>query len=200
MSNSVDDVKPRRGRPPQQKALATALSKPAIAVSTSVQRVNSRKGAPKKVQATTSTRRSTQQLRQRQVARTPTRSSADQIALTNTISNEPFGDPKFIANILPWICEIDTTRFRHAVQGKCVFISITEIETLLRLEKYEGKEKHNSHIISLIRPGGTAAYKLLCNAIHDLGPLYNEKYQEMLLLLPVDQRPTTKTSSHETGN
>ncbi|XP_065188047.1 uncharacterized protein LOC135818584 isoform X2 [Sycon ciliatum] len=198
MSNSVDDVKPRKGRPPQQKALATALSKPAIAVSTSVQRVNSRKGAPKKVQATTSARRSTQQLRQRQVARTPTRSSADQITLTNTISNEPFGDPKFIANILPWICDIDTTRFRHAVQGKCVFISITEIETLLRLEKYEGKEAHNSHIISLIRPGGTFAYKLLCNAIHDLGPLYNEKYQEMLLLLPVDQRPTTKTSSHGT--
>eukprot|EP00117_Sycon_ciliatum_P020941 scpid14546/ scgid18514/ NACHT, LRR and PYD domains-containing protein 2; Nucleotide-binding site protein 1; PYRIN domain and NACHT domain-containing protein 1; PYRIN-containing APAF1-like protein 2 len=113
-------------------------------------------------------------------------------------NNEPFGDPKFIANILPWICEIDTTRFRHAVQGKCVFISITEIETLLRLEKYEGKEKHNSHIISLISPGRTGAYKLLCNAIHDLGPLYNEKYQEMLLLLPVDQRPTAKTSSHET--
>ncbi|XP_065188050.1 uncharacterized protein LOC135818586 isoform X2 [Sycon ciliatum] len=113
-------------------------------------------------------------------------------------NNGPFDDPKFISHILPWIYELDATSFRHSMQHKGAFTSTKQIETLEHLENNKGKEAHNSHIISLISPGRTGAYKLLCNAIHDLGPLYDELYQEMLLLLPVDQPPTAKTSSHET--
>ncbi|XP_065188048.1 uncharacterized protein LOC135818585 [Sycon ciliatum] len=113
-------------------------------------------------------------------------------------NNGPFDDPKFISHILPWIYELDATSFRHSMQDKGAFTRRKQIETLEHLENNKGKEAHNSHIISLISPGRTGAYKLLCNVIHDLGPLYDELYQEMLLLLPVDQPPTAKTSSHET--
>eukprot|EP00117_Sycon_ciliatum_P043489 scpid102311/ scgid31478/ len=105
--------------------------------------------------------------------------------------SDPFGDPRFVSNHMRWIETLNADAFRAKIQALGLLTSIQEIADL-KLKQTNGENPaHNSHVISLINPGGNLAYKLLCQAIYSMNPiLHTAKFNEMILLLPENQRPS----------
>ncbi|XP_065196920.1 uncharacterized protein LOC135828399 [Sycon ciliatum] len=104
--------------------------------------------------------------------------------------SDPFGDPRFVSNHMLWIETLNADAFRAKIQALGLLTSIQEIADLKLKQTNGGNPAHNSHVISLINPGGNLAYKCLCQAIYSMNPiLHTAKFNEMILLLPEHQRP-----------
>ncbi|XP_065189146.1 uncharacterized protein LOC135819804 isoform X2 [Sycon ciliatum] len=102
---------------------------------------------------------------------------------------DPFGDQRFFSNHMLWIATLNADAFRVNIQAFGL-LTMADLSDLQLKQTNGGNSAHNYHVISLIRPGGNVAYKLLCQAIYSMNPiLHTAKFNEMILLLPESQRP-----------
>ncbi|XP_065187991.1 uncharacterized protein LOC135818527 isoform X2 [Sycon ciliatum] len=110
------------------------------------------------------------------------------------MERDPFASQEFITSILPWLYTIPATTLRHALQreGLLTFHMLKELEVT---ERNTGHVAHNEELLALIKPGGLIAYRVLCQAIRNMGT-YEHRLLQMQQLLPENQSPSTSPAAN----
>ncbi|XP_065198875.1 uncharacterized protein LOC135830562 [Sycon ciliatum] len=93
------------------------------------------------------------------------------------MAGNPYKTTEFVSKIHVWLQDVDPVRLRGLVQKEGL-ISFDQLE---RLRKMKDIAEHNAELISILCPGETKSYQVLCSVIHQMG--YTDRYLEMLRIV-----------------
>ncbi|XP_065198089.1 uncharacterized protein LOC135829618 [Sycon ciliatum] len=93
------------------------------------------------------------------------------------MAGNPFKTTEFVSKIHVWLQDVDPFRLRRLVQKEGL-ISFDQME---RLRKIKDIAEHNAELISILCPGETKSYQVLCSVIHQMG--YTDRHLEMLRIV-----------------
>ena len=79
-----------------------------------------------------------------------------------------------------WLQDVDPDRLRRLVQKEGL-ISFDQLERLRKIQDQKGTAEHNAQLISILCPGETKSYQVLCSVIHQMG--YFDQHLEMLRIV-----------------
>eukprot|EP00117_Sycon_ciliatum_P047353 scpid102029/ scgid3212/ len=118
------------------------------------------------------------------------------------MAGNPYKTQEFVSRIHVWLQDVDPVWLRGLVQKEGL-ISFDQLE---RLRKIKDIAEHNAELISILCPGGTKSYLVLCSVIHQMG--YIDQYLEMLRIvaspeqdaqLPIALQPGAGLACSSTG-
>ena len=97
----------------------------------------------------------------------------------------PYKTQEFVSRIHVWLQDVDPVWLRGLVQKE----GLINFDQLERLRKIKDIAEHNAELISILCPGGTKSYLVLCSVIHQMG--YIDQYLEMLRIVASPEQGDT---------
>lgn len=100
-----------------------------------------------------------------------------------------FNSKSYVRHIYPWLCELDATEFRQAVQTEGM-LTIAQVHRLEGTLHRHGGEQHNQELLRILLPSGISGFVSLYSALsRSLSPSFAERLQLMRAVIPDDLRP-----------
>ncbi|XP_065198243.1 streptococcal hemagglutinin-like [Sycon ciliatum] len=96
------------------------------------------------------------------------------------MAGNPYKTTEFVSKIHVWLQDVDPDRLRRLVQKEGL-ISFDQLERLRKIQDQKGTAEHNAQLISILCPGETKSYQVLCSVIHQMG--YFDRHLEMLRIV-----------------